>query len=322
MTLNNNTSPLPFYTDIALQSFRSPWAYGQIYTHIAPASVLLPFQIIRPHSDAVPQYSALLYDKNGVLKVNITHGMLAVGLYLNKFAADGYDVIIYPGTVKLPDTDIPDGIYYMEFSDGENTWYSDAFTVVQNVATGYVKIEWWSQEDQLFDGGRICYKSAGGYRNIIYLCTELAPPTYEFSEEGTDREGYYFPTLQISEKTYRCTALVPEYICDVLRFARLSDYCIVCDTFGRQYPCDSFLMTPNWQPQGYFASVAIEFQTDTIVKKLGAGYIVGQRQDVVSNVAPPGNITDPPPAPDVPGGGGDIETGSEPDPGPETEPDE
>ena len=88
---------------------------------------------------------------------------------------------------------------------------------------------------------------------------------------------------QISEKTYRCTFLAPEYLCDVMRLIRLSDYVIVTDKYGRVYNCDTFLATPTWQTQGNLASVEVEFQTDTVVKKICRGTIYENRGDYNSD---------------------------------------
>ena len=101
------------------------------------------------------------------------------------------------------------------------------------------------------------------------MCTELGKPEYQFEEEGEDRDGYFFPEKRISEKTYRCTILASEYLCDVMRLIGLSDYVRVTDKYGRKYDCDTFLITPEWQTQGDLASIEIEFETDTVVKKIG-----------------------------------------------------
>ena len=102
---------------------------------------------------------------------------------------------------------------------------------------------------------------------------------YKFEEEGEERDGYFFPEKQISEKTYKCTILAPEYLCDVMRFIRMADYVRVTDKYGRNYDCDTFLITPKWQTQGNLASVEIEFETATVVKKNGRGYIIANKGD-------------------------------------------
>lgn len=165
----------------------------------------------------------------------------------------------------------------MTLSDGVQTWYSEMFTVVQDVS-GYLKIQWWNIENLVFDAGQIVYQNPN-FRNVLYLCTELGKPDYVFEEEGEERDGYFFPEKQISEKTYKCTILAPEYLCDVMRFIRMADYVVVTDKYGRKYNCDTFLITPKWQTQGNLASVEIEFQTDTVVKKIGRGYIISNKGD-------------------------------------------
>ena len=64
-----------------------------------------------------------------------------------------------------------------------------------------------------------------------------------------------------------------------MRFIRMADYVVVTDKYGRKYNCDTFLITPKWQTQGNLASVEIEFQTDTVVKKIGRGYIISNKGD-------------------------------------------
>ena len=58
-----------------------------------------------------------------------------------------------------------------------------------------------------------------------------------------------------------------------MRFIRMADYIRVRDKYGNVYNCDTFLITPKWQTQGDLASVEIEFKTDTVVKKIGRGFL-------------------------------------------------
>ena len=77
---------------------------------------------------------------------------------------------------------------------------------------------------------------------------------------------------QLSEKTYRFTVLAAEYVCDVMRFIRMADSIVITDKYGRTYNCDTFLMTPKWETQGNLASVEVEFQTNTVAKRIGRAY--------------------------------------------------
>lgn len=275
MIQNNNISVLPWYTSIEQQNHRKSYAYGQICPLFAPADRLLPFQIIRnTRSNSVT--SVILYDKTGKQIANITTYMREAGLRVVRFQSLGYDVILYPAIFPMPLNQLG-GIYYMKLSDGAQTWYSEMFTIVQNVS-GYLKIEWWDMENLVFDAGQIVYTNTD-FKNTLYLCTELGKPDYEFEEDGEERDGYFFPEKQISVKTFKCTILAPEYLCDVMRFIRMADYIHITDKYGREYDCDTFLITPKWQTQGDLASVEIEFKTNTVVKKIGRGYIKSNKGD-------------------------------------------
>ena len=275
MIQNNNISVLPFYTSIDEQNHRKSYAYGKIYPLFAPADMLLPFQIIR-NTRANDVTSVVLHDKTGKQVADITTNMKETGLQIVRFQSFRYDVILYPSILPMPLNQL-DGIYYMTLSDGVQTWYSEMFTVVQDVSA-YLKIQWWDVENLVFDAGQIVYTEPN-YKNTLYLCTELGKPEYEFEEDGEERDGYFFPEKQISVKTYKCTILAPEYLCDVMRFIRMADYIHITDKYGREYDCDTFLITPKWETQGDLASVEIEFKTNTVVKKIGRGYILGNKGD-------------------------------------------
>ena len=55
-----------------------------------------------------------------------------------------------------------------------------------------------------------------------------------------------------------------------MRFIRMADNVLITDEVGREYDCDTFLMSTKWQTQGDLASVEVEFETATIAKKIGS----------------------------------------------------
>lgn len=271
MLQNNNISPLPWYTSIDEQDWRKSYAYGDVYPLYTLANTVLPFQVIRPtRANGITSFR--VYKKDGTLVQNITSRMNEAGLQVKRFQSLGYDVIIFGGALPVMDNQF-DGQYYAVMSDGAQTWYSEVWTAVQDV-TPYLRIEWYDLEDMVFDGGRICYEGVG-YKNVLYFAAEVGKPEYTFEEEGENRDGFFFPEKQISEKTYKCTVLAPEYLCDVMRFIRMADYVTITDKYGRVYHCDTFLITPKWETQGNLASVEMEFETDTVAKKIGRAVTMG-----------------------------------------------
>jgi hypothetical protein len=160
-----------------------------------------------------------------------------------------------------------EGRYYLVMTLSDNTMlFSDVFTLIGDTS-GYLMIQWWDNSDLVMDGCRIVYST--GYRNTLWIQSQLGKPDYEFEEEGETRDGYFFPEKMISQKRYKCHMMASEYLCDVMRFIRLSDFIFILDQNSVMYQCDTFLFTPEWQEQGDLASVEIEFTCYTVAKKVG-----------------------------------------------------
>ena len=63
-----------------------------------------------------------------------------------------------------------------------------------------------------------------------------------------------------------------------MRFIRMADFAEI-EYNGQHYSLDTFLITPEWEDNGDIASVQAEFDTATVAKKIGLGYIKTQRGD-------------------------------------------
>lgn len=254
---NNNLSVLPFYTNINEQNHRRSYAYGDIYPLYSPKTQIPPFQIIRTTGSS--NGTARLYKRDGT--------NTGVTWTVTNYSYSNYGVLVSP-THTISGVDI--GQYYVTVTAGNTTWYSDIITLVDDIS-GYLKIEWSCIKDLVFEGGRVVYQGVS-FTNVLYLCTQLGKPDYKFEEEGEDRDGYFFPEKQISEKVYKFQFLATEYLCDCMRVIRMSDTVTIYDQFGNTYTVDQFLMTPNWETQGNLANVEVEFHTDTVIKKIANNY--------------------------------------------------
>lgn len=184
------------------------------------------------------------------------------------------DIIIYNGA-SVGNWEI--GQFYLQLSDGVDTWYSDVFTVVQDMA-GYLKLEWWDTDDFVMDGGTIVYTEPE-FKNVLYLCSDIAKPEYDYTEEVIERDGYTFPIKQVSAKRYRFSFLAPEYLLDVMRFVRMADYIRITKDGETYMNIDTFLITPDWEKNGDVAVVDAEFTTGTVAKKIGRGYVIASRNE-------------------------------------------
>lgn len=275
MIPNNNMSVLPWYDSIERQNARKWWVYNKVYPLFTPAGFMLPFQVMREHrTNEIVSFR--IYTRDNSLVGDFTQAIKETGLkVVNPIGARNIDVIVYPGLLPAF-TKFANGQYYAVMSDGVQTWYSEMFTVVNDIS-GYMKLEWWDTDDFYMDEGVIIYKSPL-FRNKLYLCADIAKPEYVFEEEGETRDGYFFPAKQISEKRYHFTFLASEYLLDVMRFVRMADYAQI--TKNKQiYKLDTFLITPDWEDNGDVASVDAEFDTATVAKKIGRGFVTTTNGD-------------------------------------------
>ena len=278
MIPNNNFSVLPFYTSLDQQNARKWWIYGRTYPLFTPAGFMLPFQIIRAHRNSSGIAGFRLYKADGTLVGDYTQAIRDGGITVKQFASLGFDIILFGGQTQIWPT-LDNGQYYAWLHDGSIIFYSEIFTVVNDIEP-YLKIEWWDLADFIMDAGAIVYQYSNGtqFKNVVYLPSDIAKPEYIFEDEGETRDGYFFPTKQISEKRYRFNFLAPEYLLDAMRFIRMADFAQIT-YHGQVYSLDTFLMTPEWESNGDVAKVQAEFDTATVAKKLGVGYIKAQRGD-------------------------------------------
>ena len=275
MIPNNNLSVLPWYDSIERQNARKWWVYNKVYPLFTPAGFMLPFQVMREHrTNEIVSFR--IYKRDNSLVGDFTQVMKETGLkVINPIGEREIDVIVYSGLLPAF-TKFANGQYYAVMSDGVQTWYSEMFTIVNDIS-GYLKLEWWDVDDFYMDEGVIIYKSPL-FRNKLYLCADIAKPEYIFEEDGETRDGYFLPAKQISEKRYHFTFLASEYLLDVMRFVRMADYAQITKN-EQVYKLDTFLITPEWEDNGDVASVDAEFDTATVAKKIGRGFVTTTNGD-------------------------------------------
>lgn len=281
MIPNNNLSVLPWYTSIEQQNARKWWIYGRIYPLFTPAGFLPPWQLMFDHNTSITKNSITqieLCEWNTPYTIDYTDEIKA-GITLRRFANLGYDIFVFPGTLPTFDSML-NGRYYLRMRIASKTYYSEVFTVVNDIQP-YLKLTWWDNSDFTMDAGTIVYANPI-FKNVLYLQADIAKPEYPFEEEGETRDGYFFPTKQISEKRYRFNFLASEYLLDVMRFIRMADFAEI-EYHGQRYSLDTFLITPEWESNGDVAAVEAVFDTATVAKKIGLGYIKAQRGDFNSD---------------------------------------
>ena len=248
-----------------------------MYPLFTPAGYILPFQILLPYTANPSMTACVLYNAttDTIIDYSVAIKLTDTGFVFKQFSSLGYTVGVYPG--QLPAfASFENGQYYLKMTINGADYYSEIFTVVNDIEP-YLKIEWWDNDDFAMDAGVIVYKNPA-FKNVLYLQADIAKPDYLFDEEGETRDGYFFPTKQISEKRYRFSFFASEYLLDVIRLIRMADYSKITNS-GQTYSLDTFLISPEWEDNGDVAAVDAEFDTATVAKKINVGYVKGQRGD-------------------------------------------
>lgn len=256
-TPNNNFNILPWYTSLEKLNSKKWYAFGQTWPLICPNDSILPFQFVVPGVITSVSTITLITSDNIVTNTSVQPVIIA-----NEKA--GYSVImVHPGITSLGTT-LKIGQYRAQLVIGLDTFYSEMFTVVDNISD-YIKLTYWNDENLYYNGGEVNYSN--NFRYTMYICSTIGKPEYEFEEELTKRAGYKFLESQTSNKIYKFNFVAPEFICDAMRLIRLSDY-IKLEYDGDSYNALSFSYEPKWETQGDLASVDVEFDTDAIIQKL------------------------------------------------------
>lgn len=251
-----NLSPLAFVTDKADWLHNQSYAYGQSAPLIASIFNPIAFQFVVP-TDAT-SIDCSVYSSKGEYIQAVTIGVSLVDKTSYKIVK-GNGAGIYA-------TPLVEGCYYLQIEvENVGTYYSEIFKAERDLSK-YTEIIWHSYEDQLYTGGGLDFSGSFSFR--VYLESQIGMPAYEYEEDAEKRDGYTFINKQISEKTYKFTFAAPEYLLDAMRLIRLSDVIKIISN-GREYVADTFLISPSWSKGAMVAIVQAEFQTDTILKKIG-----------------------------------------------------
>ena len=266
---NNNICPFAWYTDPKYRNHNRPYYRGSGWALIAPLYSLPPFQILRTTAlgDAITNITLTSVATGATF--DLTGSLPASGFNVQQFTPanqDPYDLLVYSGAT-IEELPTPEGLYEATMTDGTNTWYSERFQMRAYV-DDLVKIEYWHITPFEVVGHHISYEAP--YKNIVYFDSYINKPEYIEEEEVEKRDGYELPIYLLSKKTYRIIGLLlPEYLCDALRFLWMHSY-VTISYNGIDYVTDRVrVIFGDWQLRGNICEAVIEFDTDTVATETG-----------------------------------------------------
>ena len=266
MTPINNLSVLPFYKSLNDQFHRKWYSFGEHYPLITPSGRVLPFQIAVGSGEAVG-IEVHIHDINQSRSERSTQ--IENALIITSYPQEDLMLVTYTDPAIITYLNNKEGRFYLSIRMNNVWYYSEVFHLTKNIDK-HLQLVWYSNESLYYVGGHIQYQFPGNvlYKHTAYIASELGRPEYIYEEEGEDRDGFFFPEKITSEKRFKFVFAAPEYLLDAMRTIRLSDN-IQIKVEGNVYKCDTFLLSPSWSDRGDLATVEAEFETDTVIKRIG-----------------------------------------------------
>lgn len=265
-------SALIFYKTRSEQMHNRLYSHGSYYMYPTLINYIPPFQIVRPKTLSLPGTFTLTNTKTGS-STDITTALYAGGLTATKKSDEGYETIIYPGTLRLNLSDFTPGGYDLTWSDGINdVLYSEVFVMMEAFPPGYyMKLEWCHARDFYIDGDqKITYTNPttgnfNGYKNWMWFDSMLVKPRYTFVRDGVEIDGQFKPRKQVRRKERVFEIIAGEPIFDILSYIPLHDDVVLQDTYGNRWKVDEFFMEePSWFSQGNLGSCTFRVLTETV----------------------------------------------------------
>lgn len=145
------------------------------------------------------------------------------------------------------------------------SYFSEMFTF-SNLTSDCIKIEYWN-DDNFYAGDKIILYDNDTYKNKLYIQSNINKPTYEFTENGTEKDGYLNIESIISKKSYNFAFPAPEFICDAIRLIGMHDH-ISINYNGEEYQVYRFIPDPKWENSAYLANININFECNTVFRKI------------------------------------------------------
>lgn len=263
MAIVDNFSCLPFYEATYFTGSSTNWNHKnylsgyEIFPLISRRDYLLPICIDMGNVATITSASVVNYD-TGVSQDILSKLALSLdGTTIYNLQPSDIDPSLISSRLT---TDLVDGQYYVQIGTSNLDYTSEIFYATNKYAD-CIKLEFYDLTDWNI------YPYSNKYTNILYLNADLGHSEYIFKEDVKERDLKPFYVRRVSEKTYKFQCVMPEFMIDLLRIVKLSNY-IKVSFKGKTIEANNFIFTPTWQKDSNIALVQFELHTNSI-KKVG-----------------------------------------------------
>lgn len=242
----------PIYSSISEQFRYNPKLQGFAnYYLYAPKTSLLPFLLRKPSDQVLLDCVRIMYPDNTEYAI-----LEASALQYQLFSNKQFDYIFYYGS-PIEGLNMPCGQYYLELLLGTFKYYSEVFTVHNNLDK-LLKLQYFSDTTI----GYLTYQT--GWKQELYFDSELTEPEYPTNIEDA-KNGFDISVLTFGKvsKVVRIkqSDILPEYLIDALSIVPLHNHV----TIGEYGEVDEVTVKPTWVIDGVLGTVEMEFAESQVL---------------------------------------------------------
>lgn len=211
---NNLIQPLMIYDSLEKQQVNeSGFLSSHNIFNFCPNNTLLPF--IHYTTDENISVYAVYEDGTEIdLTANLDLPKMLISIY-----GTPYYCTRYFGNSTLS---LNEGDYHLKITSGTDTWYSEWFTVINNITDNLVKLEWWNTKDILND---YYYIFQNNFKFNMWLPGFIKMNSeYEVFERIVTRfNNEQLKTYQKKAKIYDLISPVNAFMGDCIEFLDMCD---------------------------------------------------------------------------------------------------
>ena len=168
-----------------------------------------------------------------------------------------------------------DGLYYMQFTLGSVTYYSEPFMWLTNL-NQYLHVVYRRSTPVVTTDNCIVFEYDGTARSLeAWLPGLLLMPPFTFNDEVDEIDGRKFVRKQVSYKDEKCEFMCTAYFAEAIR---LLWHCDIRTAGGMRV---EYMVRPeiDWNTDNHLCDVKLEFQGDTVMQTNGTASAYGDSSD-------------------------------------------
>ncbi len=254
---NNIIQPLMIYDSLEKQQVNES---GFISTHnifnYCPNNTLPPFIHYKTLNDNIIVYA--VYEDG--TETDVTKKIDLIEVQISIGSTVYYCTRHFGNTTNLT---LNEGDYYLKLIAGAYTWYSEWFTVINNISDNLVKLEWWNTND-IFSNYYYLFQDSFKFRMWLPGFIKMNSEYDVFERIVTRFNNEQLKTYQKKAKIYTLISPINAFMGDCIELAEMCDNIWITNQKGENKQITITDIKFNEIDQTDIQELELKFKTDFI----------------------------------------------------------